>query len=54
MTVALESRMARQGSRAEEPAGISCWQPSLGASKELMISERSLRKMKNVFQAAKP
>ena len=37
MTVALESRMARRMSLAEELADIWCWQPWSGFSKELVV-----------------
>ena len=52
MTVALESRMARRTSHAEKPAGILYWQPSLGVSENLMVSER-IGRMEGVVKAAK-
>ena len=53
MTVALESRMVRRMSLAEELADIWCWQPWSEISKEMVVGDGNLRKMKSVVKAAK-
>ena len=54
MTVALESRMARRMSLAEELADTWCWQPWLGISEGWVVGDGKLRKMNSgVVKAAK-
>ena len=53
MKVALESRMARRMSLAEELADIWYWQPWSGAFKELVVGDGNSRKMESVVKAAK-